>query len=187
MRDILLNRLKQDLVGPYTDDEVLTARPSDVYLTGILWPRESRMGAEEDEHFGLSGAGESETDSGGHKADCKKKDRADLYLRSERSGLAGLILSCGECKAWRSMDGVFSAQPARRVSATRGAMKIPIATGSSWTTTATGADRRAPGPWVRNCEEQVRTERSICRAMCGNGWPTGGRGIITCPDQLATR
>ena len=46
----------------------------------------------------------------GHKADCKKKDRADLYLRSERPGLAGLVLSCRECKARRSMDGVFSAQ-----------------------------------------------------------------------------
>ncbi len=46
----------------------------------------------------------------GHKADCKKKERADLYLRSERPGLAGLILSCRECKARRSMDGVFSAQ-----------------------------------------------------------------------------
>lgn len=45
----------------------------------------------------------------GHKADCKKKERADLYLRSERPGLAGLILSCGECGARRSMDGVFSA------------------------------------------------------------------------------
>lgn len=46
----------------------------------------------------------------GHKADCKKKERADLYLRSERPGLAGLVLSCRDCKARRSMDGVFSAQ-----------------------------------------------------------------------------
>lgn len=45
-----------------------------------------------------------------HRADCKKKERADLYLRSERPGLAGLILSCSECQARRSMDGVFSAQ-----------------------------------------------------------------------------
>ena len=43
-----------------------------------------------------------------HKADCKKNERAYLYLRSERPGLAGLILSCGECKARRSMDGVFN-------------------------------------------------------------------------------
>ena len=58
MRDILLDRLKQDLVGPYTEDEVLTARPSDVYLTGILWPREIRMGAEEDERLVEDHAGE---------------------------------------------------------------------------------------------------------------------------------
>lgn len=46
----------------------------------------------------------------GHKADCKKKERSDLYLRSERPGLAGLILTCRDCGARRSMDGVFSAQ-----------------------------------------------------------------------------
>ena len=45
----------------------------------------------------------------GHNDDCKKKERAELYLRPERPGLAGLILRCRECKAWRSMDGVFSA------------------------------------------------------------------------------
>ena len=46
----------------------------------------------------------------GHKTDCKKKDRSDLYLRAERPGLAGLVLSCRECKARNSMDGIFSAQ-----------------------------------------------------------------------------
>lgn len=45
-----------------------------------------------------------------HTEDCEKKERADLYLRSQRPGLAGLILSCSECKARRSMDGIFSAQ-----------------------------------------------------------------------------
>ena len=64
MRGILLDRLKQDLIGPYAEGEVLTSRPSDVYPTGILWPRETRMGAEEDESFGLSGAEESETNGG---------------------------------------------------------------------------------------------------------------------------
>ena len=79
MRDSLLDRLRGDLVGPYTADEVLTARPSDVYLTGILWPRETRMGAEEDERFGLSGAGESETEGGGE---------------DEEVSLAGLVRPC---------------------------------------------------------------------------------------------
>ena len=55
----------------------------------------------------------------GHKADCKKQEKANLYLRSERPGLAGLILSCGVCKARRSMEGVFSKR-IWRVAACRG-------------------------------------------------------------------
>lgn len=45
-----------------------------------------------------------------HKGDCRRTNRADLYLRSEGPGLAGLILSCQACGARRSMDGVFSAK-----------------------------------------------------------------------------
>lgn len=67
MRTTLLERLREDLVGPYTEDESLTSRPSDVYLTGILWPRETRMGGEEDERLGLSGAAEGEADAGGEE------------------------------------------------------------------------------------------------------------------------
>ena len=50
----------------------------------------------------------------GHKPDCSvaKRENIDrhpgLVLRSERPGLAGLILSCSKCGALRSMDGVFS-------------------------------------------------------------------------------
>ncbi len=79
MRDILLDRIKCDLIGPYSEDEVLTARPSDVYLTGILWPRESRMGAEEDERLGFSGTDGSETEGGGEE---------------EEVSLAGLMRPC---------------------------------------------------------------------------------------------
>lgn len=44
----------------------------------------------------------------GHNPECPKKEKTHLYLKSERPGLAGLILSCPECKASRSMDGIFS-------------------------------------------------------------------------------
>lgn len=50
----------------------------------------------------------------GHKPDCRISRRNDsdrhpgLILRSEKPGLAGLILSCPKCGARRSMDGVFS-------------------------------------------------------------------------------
>lgn len=79
MRDILMDRLKRDLVGPHTEDEVLDARPSDVYLTGILWPRETRMGGEEDERLGSSGAEETEMNGGGEE---------------ESASLAGMIRPC---------------------------------------------------------------------------------------------
>ncbi len=95
MREILLDRLKCDLVGPYKIDETLTARPSDVYLTGILWPQESRMGAEDDERFGLVGANESDTDGGGEE---------------EEISLTGLSRPCsaGISFAVRAMEGRFA-------------------------------------------------------------------------------
>jgi hypothetical protein len=61
-RKTILERLERDLVGPLADDETLTSRPADVYLTGILWPRESRMSEEEDERLG---AGSGDDDNGG--------------------------------------------------------------------------------------------------------------------------
>lgn len=42
-----------------------------------------------------------------HNQDCNSP-RGKLYLKSEEAGLAGLILSCPECKAKKSMDGIFS-------------------------------------------------------------------------------
>ena len=42
-----------------------------------------------------------------HKASCGKKERGRLYLRSVGAGLAGLILSCADCGARKSMDGIF--------------------------------------------------------------------------------
>ena len=55
MRSTIIDRLQQDLVGPDAVDEVLASRPSDVYLTGILWPPRSPMSGEESERLGLQG------------------------------------------------------------------------------------------------------------------------------------
>jgi hypothetical protein len=55
-RDILLRRIHEDLIGPFQEEEILTTgRPSDVYLTGILWPSSSRMSEEENDRLGLAG------------------------------------------------------------------------------------------------------------------------------------
>ena len=50
----------------------------------------------------------------GHKNDCRLSTTEDpdshpgLRLKAEGPGLAGLFLSCPECKARKSMDGIFS-------------------------------------------------------------------------------
>lgn len=62
MRDEILRRLSEDLIGPFAADETLLSRPSDVYLTGILWPQETAIGAEEDERLGLSADGGDDSD-----------------------------------------------------------------------------------------------------------------------------
>lgn len=41
LRDVLLQRVSEDLLGPSIADETIQARPSDEYLTGILWPRDA--------------------------------------------------------------------------------------------------------------------------------------------------
>lgn len=61
-RRTLLERLRMDLVGPYQADEVISERPSDRYLSGILFPQRTQLNPEEDEQ--LSGAGESESTTG---------------------------------------------------------------------------------------------------------------------------
>lgn len=72
-RDILLRRIHEDLIGPFQEEEILTTgRPSDVYLTGILWPSSSRMSEEENERLGLAGStggdGEGASDSSEEEA-----------------------------------------------------------------------------------------------------------------------
>ena len=67
MRSTIVDRLKQDLVGPDASDEVLTSRPSDVYLTGILWPPRSPISGEENERLGLQGAESTESSGAGEE------------------------------------------------------------------------------------------------------------------------
>ncbi|WP_170429168.1 helicase-related protein [Ruegeria arenilitoris] len=67
-REIVASRLFDDLIGPRQSDEELSARPSDVYLTGILWPQCTAMGGEDDERLGTAGAGASEESSGENDA-----------------------------------------------------------------------------------------------------------------------
>jgi len=48
-RALIVNRLRQDLIGPFAVDEVLRDAPSDRYLTGILFPMRIPVGADADD------------------------------------------------------------------------------------------------------------------------------------------
>jgi hypothetical protein len=62
-RDVVHERLMADLVGPAGPmDEVITERPSDRYLSGILFPLRSELPPEEDER--LEGGGDGEDNDG---------------------------------------------------------------------------------------------------------------------------
>ena len=66
-REILVRRLQEDLIGPFEQNEVLTSRPSDIYLTGILWPTSAKMGPEEDDRLAVANSSNDEgvsSDSG---------------------------------------------------------------------------------------------------------------------------
>lgn len=67
-REIVLQRLREDLVGPSRPEERLTSRPSDVWLTGILWPRNTELAPEEDESLAVAPTGGDADDDGGAQA-----------------------------------------------------------------------------------------------------------------------
>lgn len=48
-RDLLLSRMRTDLVGPGSESEVISDRPTDRYLTGILFPPRTGVSPEEDD------------------------------------------------------------------------------------------------------------------------------------------
>ncbi|MDD2091224.1 DNA/RNA helicase [Pseudomonas aeruginosa] len=52
VRQGVIARLREDLIGPHRRDEVFQGvriRPSDIYLTGILWTSADRMGGQDDD------------------------------------------------------------------------------------------------------------------------------------------
>lgn len=82
-RELILTRLRRDLVGFTTEDEVLSDRPSDVYLTGILFPRSTALGDEQNESLGAEGAGED-----GAEAASVEESPLDRSTRPAAMGLS---------------------------------------------------------------------------------------------------
>lgn len=97
-RDLVACRLVEDLVGPRTEDEELTARPSDVYLTGILWPRKTAMAGEDDDRLGTSGASSGEDSDGESDAvrtgSIQKPSVAGISFSAASSGTPQVRVIC---------------------------------------------------------------------------------------------
>lgn len=66
-RQTIAQRLREDLIGPRENEERLFSRPSDTYLTGMLWPPSTRMSPEDDEKIATASA--SKGDSGSSDED----------------------------------------------------------------------------------------------------------------------
>jgi len=63
-RDQVSRRLVEDLVGPLSENEILNDRPTQRYSTGILYPRDTRIGPEEDSDGALAANIEEDGPSG---------------------------------------------------------------------------------------------------------------------------
>src|SRR5579859_7233127 len=69
LRTEIVRRMREDLIGPTSAAEVLEDRPTDRYLTGILYPAESEIAAQDDDGFGAGGATETEGTTGADAED----------------------------------------------------------------------------------------------------------------------
>lgn len=87
-RDIVVRRLTEDLLGPRSSDETLTAKPSDVYVTGILWPQNTPLPAEEDERLAVAPDGD---ESGDETSDQSQA----AAMRMRRPSTAGVSFAAG--------------------------------------------------------------------------------------------
>jgi hypothetical protein len=112
VRDQALERLKQDLIGPGRQDECISDRPADRYLTGILFPQELPAGAEEDDSLGMAGdSGEDDANS-----DSDAQAAISTAMRPASMGLSfavasgdsperiSVFISCGRYKPLEEPD-----------------------------------------------------------------------------------
>jgi len=103
MRKNIMKRLAEDLVGPYSEDElleprlasqrhILQSRPGDVYLSGILWPQKTKVDPSEDESLGTEG--ESDESDFGPSSEAEQTPFANM-MRPSSAGLSFATKSDG--------------------------------------------------------------------------------------------
>lgn len=103
-RDKLIRRMREDLVGPRAPGETLAARASDVYLTGILWPRNTTIAPEEDEQLSATVAG---GDNEGDDTPEQAQARSVGMRRPSTAGISFAVATTGEHSASVRVDIEF--------------------------------------------------------------------------------
>lgn len=97
-RNIVAKRLAEDLIGPKSENEELSARPSDFYLTGILWPQRISMMGEDDEKLGTENGDTTEEGDNEKNAvrtgSIQKPSVAGLSFSAASSDMAQVRLIC---------------------------------------------------------------------------------------------
>lgn len=97
-RATLVRRLHEDLVGPRAEDETLESRPTDVYLTGILWPQRTRLSGEEDERLSVGSSRDTEAADAEEEevpaASVQKPSVAGLSFCAHGEGDPRVSISC---------------------------------------------------------------------------------------------
>ena len=104
-RDEVLSRLTSDLVGPRAYDEILNARPSDVYATGILWPQNNNPDPDDDERLGLNGSNQDD----GTPCDETEAIAASSLRRPSTAGISFATTSASQTEVTVVIEfGVYS-------------------------------------------------------------------------------
>ncbi len=91
-RDILVQRLEKDLVGPFEENEIITSRPSDVYLTGILWPKSTKMSPEDDDPLAVSSVSGDEVDESSSSGEEEEVSKSGM-TRPSTAGISFAVTS----------------------------------------------------------------------------------------------
>ncbi|CAD7377155.1 helicase-related protein [Xanthomonas arboricola] len=98
-RDALIDRLAIDLIGPLVPNETIDAKPSDVYLTGILWPQNTAIPPEQDERLAVAG-GEGDSNE---ESDEASQPAAAQMRRPSTAGISFACTSDGDV-SWVKVD-----------------------------------------------------------------------------------
>ncbi len=91
VRDIYIKRLREDLIGPADgENEIIDERPTDRYLTGILYPQNQLISPEEDEKL------ESESGKGINEGESSTDVSLSRTLRPATAGISFSLLAKGK-------------------------------------------------------------------------------------------